>query len=252
MEWESPPSYTDDDRGSWNHPNYGLPKVLPLLLSTVVVLVTRAVRLAYYYKAQSNESNVLAEEIADLEGFLELSCDPNNDVFLGGLIADPGDFSEADPAVPLLLPGRWDGIRGILLDVAGPRDYTQAIAWQGPVMTGPTSIPQPAGRPPVNSIWNGRTGSWDPDPTNGPAEEVPEAAKRPRGPTPQGKQWCSSTARWVDKTNRAFSLICMKNKQGVRRSPKPHYFQIAAMRRRRPRAKMATRPTWKTHPSLLP
>ena len=256
----------------------------------MVVLVTHAVRLAYYYKAQSNESNVLAEEIADLEGFLELSSDPNNDVFLGGLIADPGDFSEADPAVPLLLPGRWDGIRGILLDVAGPRDYTQAIAWQGPVMTGPTSIPQPAGRPPVNSIWNGRTGSWDPDPTNGPAEEVPEAAKRPRGPTPQGKQWCSSTARWVDKitggdshgeevpeaakrprgptpqgkqwcsstarwvdkTNRAFSLICMKNKRGVRRSPKPHYFQIAAMRRRRPRAKMATRPTWKTHPSLLP
>ena len=86
MEWESPPSYTDDDRGSWNYPNYGLPKVLPLLLSTVVVLVTHAVRLAYYYKAQSNESNVLAEEIADLEGFLELSSDPNNDVFLGGLI----------------------------------------------------------------------------------------------------------------------------------------------------------------------
>ena len=46
MEWESPPSYTDDDRGSWNYPNYGLPKVLPLLLSTVVVLVTHAVRLA--------------------------------------------------------------------------------------------------------------------------------------------------------------------------------------------------------------
>ena len=199
MEWQSPPAYTDDDRGSWNYPNYGLPKVLPLLLSTVVVLVTHAVRLAYYYKAHSNESSVLAEEIADLEGFLELSSDPNNDVFLGGLIADPGDFSEADPAVPLLLPGRWDGIRSILLDAAGPRDYTQAIAWQDPVMTGPTSIPQPAGRPPVNSIWNGRTGSWDPDPTNGPAEEVPEAAKRPRGPTPQGKQWCSSTARWVDK-----------------------------------------------------
>ena len=146
----------------------------------MVVLVTHAVRLAYYYKAQSNESSVLAEEIADLEGFLELSSDPNNDVFLGGLIADPGDFSEADPAVPLLLPGRWDGIRGILLDVAGPRDYTQAIAWQDPVMTGPTSIPHPAGRPPVNSIWNGRTGSWDPDPTNGPAEEVPEAAKTAR------------------------------------------------------------------------
>ena len=180
MEWESLLPYTDGDRGSWNHPNYGLPKVLPLLLSTVVVLVTHAVRLAYYYKAQSNESNVLAEEIADLEGFLELSSDPNNDVFLGGLIADPGDFSEADPAVPLLLPGRWDGIRSILLDAAGPRDYTQAIAWQDPVMTGPTSIPQPAGRPPVNSIWNGRTGSWDPDPTNGPAEEVPEAAKAAR------------------------------------------------------------------------
>jgi hypothetical protein len=76
MEWGSPPPYTDGDRGSWNHPNYGLPKVLPLLLSTVVVLVTHAVRLAYYYKAQSNESNVLAEEIADLEGFLELSSDP--------------------------------------------------------------------------------------------------------------------------------------------------------------------------------
>ena len=48
----------------------------------MVVLVTHAVRLAYYYKAQSNESSVLAEEIADLEGFLELSSDPNNDVFL--------------------------------------------------------------------------------------------------------------------------------------------------------------------------
>ena len=82
MEWESPPPYTDDDRGSWNHPNYGLPKILPLLLSTVVVLVTHAVRLAYYHKARSNEFNVLAEEIADLEGFLEVSSDPNNDVFL--------------------------------------------------------------------------------------------------------------------------------------------------------------------------